>query len=141
MRFYVWTEGDPGYITAEVAIRDVSGPDEARAWASDWWTPLPGQRIISEAEARMRPACRDALERWERRDDAILQAREVATIRAEHRDEAMSHAALGCSVAAAALADDDAEAIRAAINEHVHEGCGGRYFPDEPTPRRLNVVR
>jgi hypothetical protein len=84
-RFYVWTDGTPGYIAAEVAIRDVDGTDEARAWASDWCTPLPGQRIISEAEARMRPAYGAALEAWERRDDAVMQAAEVAEIHASRR--------------------------------------------------------
>ena len=72
-------------------------------------------------------------------DDAILQEREVAEIRASRRAEAMSQSALGCSVAAAALGADD-EAIQAAIHEHVHVGCGGCDFPDEPRHRRLSVV-
>jgi hypothetical protein len=135
MRFYVFTRGSPGYISAEVAVRELTDEREARAWASDVWSPAcpvgDEPRFISRAEAHMVPLYRDALERWERREDGILQATEVAQILEEHRGEAASLAALGCSVAAAALAADDDEAIRASINEHVHAMCGGRNFPDE----------
>ena len=89
----------------------------------------------------MRPAYREALERWERRDDSVLQETEFTEIRASHRSTVAYDAALGCSVAAAALADDDDEAIATVISEHGHdEGCGGRNFPDEPWTRPLQVI-
>jgi hypothetical protein len=50
----------------------------------------------------MVPLYREALERWEARDDSILQATEVAEIRASRRDTAADDAKLGCSVAEAA---------------------------------------
>nr|MBA2601063.1 hypothetical protein [Actinomycetota bacterium] len=82
MRFYAYTPGEHGYISAEVAIRDLMGEDEARGWADDWWKPGCGSyELISRAEALMVPTYRDALEWWERRDDAILQDTEVAPIR------------------------------------------------------------
>lgn len=142
MRFYVFSSGPPGYITAEVAVRDLEGADEARAWAADEWAHN-GRLIISEAKALMRPAYRQALERWERQDDAVLQDTEVAEIRASRRREASYFAELGCSDAATAIAEGDDEQIRVVINEHCHdERCGGRDFPDEPRVRRaLNVVR
>ena len=31
MRYYVFTPGSPGYISAEVAVRDLEGADEARS--------------------------------------------------------------------------------------------------------------
>jgi hypothetical protein len=71
----------------------------------------------------------------------VLHATEVAEVLESLRQEAVSHAELGCSVVAAALADNDDEAIRAAINEHCHdERCGCRDFPDEPKSRPLQVV-
>jgi hypothetical protein len=82
----------------------------------------------------MVPLYREALERWERRDDAVLQDTEVAQIRAEHRAEAAAEAKRGCSLAAAAVDADDPEMIRAAVNEHGHEGCGW-HLPDEPPTR------
>jgi hypothetical protein len=82
MRFYVFTPGQPGYISAEVAVRELlSDPDEARAWADDsWGHPWLDYRIISRAEALMVPLYREALERWERRDDAVLQEAETTKI-------------------------------------------------------------
>lgn len=139
MRLYVWTDGTPGYISAEVAVRDLEGVDEARGWADDWWTALPRTRVISRAEALMR--YREALEAWERRDDAVMQRTEVAEILESRRGTAVREASEGCRMAAAALAADDDEMIREAVNEHAHEGCGWS-FPDEPRPpRRLNAVR
>lgn len=141
MRFYVWTDGNPGYIAAEVAVRDLKGADEAQSWAADWWIgPYTDSRIISRSEALMR--FRQALEAWERRDDAVMQATEGTQIRSEVRSEAAGIAELGCREAASALDAGDDERIYAVVSEHWHdERCGGRYFPDEPTPRRLNVVR
>ena len=143
MRFYVWTEGNPGYIAAEVAVRDLKGSDEARSWAADWWNgPCTERRIISRSEALMRPAYRTALEAWERRDDTVMQASEVARIRSDLRSEVAGIADLGCREAASALAAGDEEAIYAVVADHEHDDrCGGRYFPDEPRPRRLNAVR
>jgi hypothetical protein len=89
----------------------------------------------------MVPNYREALDAWERRDDSVLQAIEVAQVLQARRVEAAGHAGLGCSVAAAALAIEDDEAIRVAIDEHVHEGCGGRNFPEEPQSRSLQAVR
>jgi hypothetical protein len=87
----------------------------------------------------MVPLYRDALERWERRDDSILQATEVAEIRASRRSTVAYDAKLGCSVAAAALEADADEAIRFVIMEHGHDvQCGGRNFPDQ---RRSIQVR
>jgi len=139
VRFYVFTPGPPGYISAEVTIRDLMGEDEARGWADEWKPGSGSHELISRAEALMVPASRDALERWERRDDSILQDTEVAQTRADHRAEAESEAELGCSMAAAALDADDPEAIRVAINEHGHNDCGWQ-FPDDPKPRRLRSV-
>jgi hypothetical protein len=137
MRFYVYTPGSPGYISGEVAVRDLTDEHEARTWADDTWSPATyvatERRFLSRAEALMVPVYRDALERWQSRDDSILQATEVAEIRASRRSTVAYDAELGCSVAAAALADDDDEAIATVISEHVHEGCGGRDFPG---PRR-----
>jgi hypothetical protein len=86
----------------------------------------------------MVPHYRDALERWEARDDSILQAREIAEIRTSRRSTVAYDAELGCSVAATALEANDDEAIATAISEHVHDGCGGRDFPDHR--RSLPVV-
>lgn len=94
-RFYVFTPGSPGYISAEVAIRDLEGADKARLWAADEWAHN-GRGIISRSEAMMRPAYRAALEAWERGDDDVMQATEVAQIRSEVRAEAASIADLGC---------------------------------------------
>jgi hypothetical protein len=140
-RFYVFTPGSPGYISAEVAVRELTDEHEARAWADDSWSHhwLP-YRIVSRSEALMVPLYRKALEAWERRDDSVLQATETAEVLESRRREAAGHAGLGCSVASTALAAEDDEAIRAAVNEHVHEGCGGRDFPDEPKSRSLQVV-
>jgi hypothetical protein len=140
MRFYVFTPGSPGYIAAEVAIRELptGPPGEARTWAEDICGLQEGQRLISRSEAVMVPLYREALERWERRDDSILQATEVAEILDGRRQEAAYFAGLGCREAAAALADDHDEAIHAVISEHVHERCGGRDFPDQR--RLLQVV-
>ena len=88
----------------------------------------------------MVPLYRDALERWERRDDSILQDTEVARIRAEHRAEAASEVELGCSAAGTALDADDPEAIRNAINDHAHEGRGWS-LPGEPRTRHLQPGR
>ena len=141
MRFCVFTPGQPGYISAEVAVRELlSDQHEARAWAEDSWAHQSDQRIISRSEALMVPLYREALDCWERRDDSILQTTEASEILTSRRREAASQAELGCSVAAAALEADDDEAIRAVINEHVHEGCGGRDFPDEPRARALHSV-
>ena len=107
MRLYVWTDGTPGYISAEVAVRDLEGVEEGRGWAEDWWTTLPTTRIITQAEALMRPAYCEALEAWERRDDAVMQETEVAEILERRRGTAELEAAEGCRVAAAALAADD----------------------------------
>ena len=116
MRFYVWTEGNPGYIAAEVAVRDLKGSDEARSWAADWWNgPCTERRIISRSEALMRPAYRTALEAWERRDDTVMQASEVARIRSDLRSEVAGIADLGCREAASALAAGDEEAIYAVV--------------------------
>jgi hypothetical protein len=144
MQFYVFTPGSPGYISAEVAVRELptGPPDEARAWAEDSWSHhwLP-YRIVSRSEALMVPLYHDALERWERGDDGVLQATETAEVLESRRSEAAGHADLGCSIAAAALASRDDEAIRVVINEHCHdERCGGRNFPDEPKSRALQVV-
>jgi hypothetical protein len=140
-RFYVFNPGTPGYITAEDAVRDLGGSDEARRWAADWWKgPYPDRRIISHAEALIRPAYRTALEAWERRDDDVMQATEVARIRSEVRSEATGIAELGCREAASALATGDDERIYAVVTDHGHDDrCGGRYLPDA-TPRRLSVV-
>jgi hypothetical protein len=90
----------------------------------------------------MVPLYREALERWQSRDDSILQATEVAEIRASRRSTAAYDAELGCSVAAAALEADDDEAIATVISEHCHdERCGGHDFPDKPRPRSLQVIR
>ena len=142
MRFYVFTPGSPGYISAEVAVRDLKGSDEARGWAADWWIgPYTDSRIISRSEALMRPAYRTALDAWELRDDDVMQTTEVAQIRREVREEAAGIAELGCREAARALAGGDDDDIYAIGSKHEHdERCGGRYFPDEP-PRRLNAVR
>ena len=56
----------------------------------------------------MQPAYRAALEAWGRRDDDVMQAREVAEIRSDVRSEAAGIAELGCREAASALATDDA---------------------------------
>lgn len=89
----------------------------------------------------MVPLYREALERWERRDDAVLQETELGEAVASRKGTAsLLEASEGCSVAAATLAADDDELIRRTIQEHVHEGCGWSY-PGVPTPRRLNVVR
>jgi hypothetical protein len=141
MRFYVFTTGSPGYISAEVAVRELSDEHEARAWANDTWIPWwsDSARIISHSEALMVPLYRDALERWERRDDAILQATEVAEVLDGRRQEAVHFAKLGCREAIAAVADQDDERIRFVVMEHGHdERCGGRDFPDER--RALQVV-
>lgn len=141
MRCFVWTDGTPGYIAAEVAIRELSGSDEARGWAEDWWTPLPSQRIITRSEALMRPTYREALEAWERQDDSVMQEAEVTEIRASRRSEAAYFADLGCRDAAAAIAANDDEQIRVVVNEHAHDQrCGGPDFPDEPRRRTLSVV-
>jgi hypothetical protein len=144
-RFYVFTPGKPGYISAEVAVRmlPTDRPGEALAWAEDSWShPGLPSRIISRSEAFMVPLYRDALDRWEARDDSILQATEITEIRASRRSTVACDAELGCSVAAAALEADDDAAIAAVISEHVHEGCGGRYFPDEPrTPPLVASAR
>jgi len=140
MRYYVFTPGSPAYISAEVAVRDLKGADEARGWAEDWWTPLPRQRIITRAEALMR--YREALEAWQRHDDRVMQGTEVAQIRHDVRSEAVGIAELGCREAASALATGDDERIYAVVSDHGHDDrCGGRYFPDKPAQRRLNVVR
>lgn len=138
MRFYVWTDGTPGYIAAEVAVRDLEGADEARRWAADEWAH-DGRRIITRAEALMRPAYRTALEAWERRDDAVMQRTEVAEILEGKRGTAALEAAEGCSVAQAALVADDDERIRDAVYEHAHNGCGWS-VPDEPKQRPLHAV-
>jgi hypothetical protein len=145
MRFYVYTPGSPGYISAEVAVRELTDEHEARAWAEELWPPATYEderRFISRAETLMVPLYRDALERWEARDDSILQGTEVAEIRASRRASAASFAELGCREAAAAVAAHDDERIRFAIMEHCHdERCGGRDFPDEPPTRHLSAVR
>ena len=144
MRFYVFTPGTPGYIAAEVAVRELfEDAHEARAWASDTWSPAGALEdeptFISRAEALMVPLYRDALEAWERRDDAVLQETEVAEVLARRKGTASLEASEGCSVAAAALAADDDELIRDAVNRHAHNGCGWR-FPDESRPRPFTVV-
>jgi hypothetical protein len=141
-RFYVFTPGKPGYISAEVAVRvlPVGDPHEPRAWANDSWPHhwLP-YRIISRSEALMVPLYREALEAWERRDDSVLQATEVAEILESTRGDAELEAVAGCRVAQAALVADDDERIREAVCRHAHEGCGWR-FPDEPKQRPLRAV-
>jgi hypothetical protein len=113
-RFYVFTPGKPGYISAEIAVRELptGPPAESRAWAEDSWAHQSGQRLISRSEALMVPLYCEALERWESRDDSILQGTEIAEVRASRRSTAAYDAELGCSVAAAALEADDDEAIR-----------------------------
>jgi hypothetical protein len=142
MRYYVFTPGSPGFISAERAIRELptDAPGATRAWAEDVCGLQEGQRLISRSEALMVPHYRDALERWEARDDSILQATETAEIRASRRSTVAYDAELGCSVSAEALEADDDEAIASVISEHVHEGCGGRDFPDEPRSRSLQAV-
>jgi hypothetical protein len=143
MRFYVFTPGTPGYIAAEVAVRELfEDTQEARAWANDTWIPWwsDSARIIDRAEALMVPLYREALERWEAGDDTTLQETEVAEVRAGRRGTAALEAAEGCRVATAALAADDDELISDAVLAHAHAGCGWS-FPDEPKERRLNVVR
>lgn len=141
MRFYVWIEGQPGYISAEVAVRDLRGPDEARAWANDTWIPWWSQsaKIITRAEALMRPKYREALEAWERGDDGVMQETEGAQRRGELRQEAASESALGCTVANAALNGGDPEAIEEAVQRHGHDGCGWS-LPGEPRSRHLHPV-
>ena len=140
MRFYVFTPGSPGYISAEVAVREASDEYEARAWANDEWAHN-GRTIITQAEALMVPTYRDALERWERRDDAVMQQREVAQIRSDVRSEAAGIAELGCREAASAVATGDDERIYAVVTDHGHDArCGGRYFPDDPRTRPLSLV-
>jgi hypothetical protein len=143
MRFYVYTPGSPGYISAEVAVRELTDEHEARAWAEDAWPACFGgedYRYISRAEALMVPLYREALERWDARDDAILQQTEVSKIRAEHRAEAEGRAAFGCMVAAKALVDGNQDAIREAISAHEHDQrCGGR-DPELPGTRHLHPV-
>jgi hypothetical protein len=85
MRFYVWTEGTPGYISAERAIRELTDEHEARGWANDCAGLHEGQRLISGSEALRVPHYRDAAERWEARDDSILQATEVAEVLSSRR--------------------------------------------------------
>jgi len=53
MRFYAFTPGSPGYISAERAIRELptDPPGEARAWAQDVCGLQEGQRLISRSEA------------------------------------------------------------------------------------------
>lgn len=139
MRFYVFTPGSPGYISAEVAVRDLTDSVEARAWAEDWWTIRAGQQIISRSKAVMVPMYRDALEAWERRDDAVMQRTEIAEILEGWRGTAALEAAEGCSVAQAALVADDDERIRDAVYGHAHNGCGWS-VPDEPKQRPLRAV-
>jgi hypothetical protein len=141
MRFYVFTPGSPGYISAEVAIREIptDDPDEPRGWADDRWAGQYAERIITRTEALMRPVYRQALEAWERGDDAMMQRTEVAKIFEDRRGTAALEAAEGCSVAQAALVADDDERIHEAVNRHAHEGCGWR-FPDEPRLRRALIV-
>ncbi len=140
MRFYAYTPGEHGYISAEVASRDLSGEDEPRSWANDELAHN-GRMIISRAQALMVPTYRDALDRWERRDDSILQETEIARIHAEWRDEAASIAVLGCRAARSALEARDDDVIHAVISSHAHnERCGGRYFPDDPKPRGLRSL-
>jgi hypothetical protein len=141
MRFYVFTPGEPGYISAEVAVRDLRGADEARSWANDSWVLHDPNRIISRSEALMRPAYRAALEAWERRDDDVLQATEAGRIRSRVRSEAVGIAELGCQEAASALDAGDEERIYAVVSDHGHdERCGGRYFADDPRPRPFTIV-
>jgi hypothetical protein len=135
--------GSPGYIAAEVAIREFEGEHEAPAWANDTWSPATHyddeRKFITRAEALMVPLYREALERWEARDDSVLQETEITEIRASRRSTVAYDAELGCSVAAAALAADDDETIATVISEHCHdERCGGRDFPDQRRP--LQVV-
>jgi hypothetical protein len=71
MRFYIYRPGTPGYISAEVAVRELPTDDSAhlQAWAEDTWSPSwlgDAHRFISRTEALMVPLYRDALERWER---------------------------------------------------------------------------
>lgn len=81
MRFYVFTPGQPGYISSEHAIRELpEGLDEARGWADDNCHIDGTRRLISHAEALMVPSYREALERWEARDDAVLQETELADV-------------------------------------------------------------
>jgi hypothetical protein len=85
MRLYVYTPGRPGYIGAEVAVRELTDEHEARAWASDTWSPATSW---GSSAAPKRWWCRftgTALERWEARDDSILQETEVAETRAGMR--------------------------------------------------------
>ncbi|MGI8617340.1 MAG: hypothetical protein ACR2L4_11285 [Actinomycetota bacterium] len=89
----------------------------------------------------MVPLYREAIEAWERGDDAVLQATEAGELLHSRQSHAASEAELGCSVAAAALAENDDEAIRDALMAHYHdERCGGRDFPDDPKPHRLRSV-
>jgi hypothetical protein len=146
MRFYAYRLGSPGYISAEVAVRELPTDDPAhvQAWAEDTWAPAwlsEKHRFISRAEALMVPRFREALERWERRDDGILQDTETTAILESRRQDTASRANLGCREAAAAVDAQDDERIRFVIMEHCYdEGCGGRDFPDEPRRRSLQVV-
>lgn len=136
-RFYAFTPGAPGYISAEVAVRDLKGADEARRWAADWWNgPDTDGRIISRCEALMRPAYRTALEGTPRRQrDAGDRGRP------DPERSAVGIAELGCREAASALATGDDERIYAVVSDHGHdERCGGHYFADDPRSRRFTVI-
>jgi hypothetical protein len=143
MRFYVFTPGSPGYISAEVAVRELSTEphDEAHAWARDTWAAERGQLVISRSEALMMPRYREALDAWERRNDDVLQATEAGEVLRSRKEDAAAQAKLGCSMAAASIAADDDDAIRDVVMAHVHdERCGGRDFLDPRRTRRLRSV-
>jgi hypothetical protein len=136
----VFTPGSPGYISAEVAVRDLRGADEARSWANDSWAHQ-SNRIISRSEALMRPVYRQAVEAWERGNDDVMQTTEVAQIRREVREEAAGIAELGCREAASALAGGDDERIYAVVSNHGHdERCGGRCVAEGPRPRAFTII-
>lgn len=83
---------------SEHAIRElpVGPPGEAQAWAEDRCNLEEGQRVISRSEAHMVPLYRDAIERWELGDDAVLQSTEVAEVLDGRRREATWLTELGC---------------------------------------------
>lgn len=141
-RFYVFTPGSPGYISAEVAFADRPGdPHWAGVLAEDACLMQEGQRILSRSEAFMVPLYREALECWERRDDDILQATQTADRLARAQREVTGWARLGCRDAAAALVELDGEAIYDFAGEHNHlwDGCGGHY-PEEALWRAQGLI-
>jgi hypothetical protein len=88
MRFYVFTSGSPGYISAEVAVRElgVGDPDEPRAWAAD---PVASTQAIS----RPPPAyCRES--RW---PCGVMRCGVGSTIIVAHQAAVPPPRVAGCS--------------------------------------------